>query len=76
MAPSLPSLHSPSRSLVTRSLPGPPTHPNNAMTLLLRAHVQVEGGVGTIGITDFAQAALGDVVYVDLPSVGDAMDKG
>ena len=32
--------------------------------------------MGTIGITDFAQAALGDVVYVDLPSVGDALDKG
>ena len=32
--------------------------------------VNVEGGVATIGITDYAQGALGDVVYVDLPSVG------
>lgn len=39
-------------------------------------YIKVEGGVGTIGITDFAQKALGDVVYVDLPSVGDEFDKG
>lgn len=32
--------------------------------------VKVEGDIATIGITDFAQAELGDVVYVDLPSVG------
>ena len=32
--------------------------------------VSVDGTVATIGITDYAQDALGDVVYVDLPSVG------
>ena len=32
--------------------------------------VRVEGDVATIGITDFAQSELGDVVYVDLPEVG------
>jgi glycine cleavage system H protein len=32
--------------------------------------VRVEGDVATIGISDFAQSELGDVVYVDLPSVG------
>ncbi|MEO8423360.1 MAG: glycine cleavage system protein GcvH [Actinomycetota bacterium] len=32
--------------------------------------VRAEGGVVRIGITDFAQDALGDVVYVDLPDVG------
>jgi glycine cleavage system H protein len=32
--------------------------------------VRVEGGVGTVGITDHAQAELSDVVYVDLPKVG------
>lgn len=32
--------------------------------------VNVEGDVATIGITDYAQHSLGDVVYVDLPSVG------
>jgi glycine cleavage system H protein len=33
-------------------------------------------GIGTCGITDFAQAALGDIVFVDLPEVGDEFDKG
>jgi glycine cleavage system H protein len=32
--------------------------------------IRTEGGVVRIGITDFAQDALGDVVYVDLPDVG------
>lgn len=31
---------------------------------------QLDGDIGTVGITDHAAAALGDVVYVDLPSVG------
>ena len=39
-------------------------------------YIKVDGGVGTVGITDFAQKALGDVVYVDLPGVGDTFDKG
>ena len=33
--------------------------------------VKVDGDVATIGITDFAQHSLGDVVYIELPSVGD-----
>ena len=32
--------------------------------------VRVDGDVGTIGVTDHAQRALGDVVYVELPAVG------
>ncbi len=38
--------------------------------------VAVEGGVGTIGITDHAQQELGDVVYVDLPKPGDQVEAG
>jgi glycine cleavage system H protein len=34
--------------------------------------IKVEGNVGTIGITDHAQDSLGDVVYVELPKVGEA----
>lgn len=34
------------------------------------------GGVVRVGITDYAQDALGDVVFVDLPSVGKAVEKG
>jgi len=36
--------------------------------------VKVEGGEATIGITDFAQSELGDVVYVELPEVGTAVE--
>ncbi len=32
--------------------------------------VKVEGGRGTVGITDYAQKQLGDVVYVELPAIG------
>lgn len=38
--------------------------------------VRAEGGVVRIGITDFAQDALGDVVYVDLPDVGTGLHAG
>jgi glycine cleavage system H protein len=38
--------------------------------------ISVQESVGTIGITDFAQHELGDVVYVDLPEVGDTFDAG
>lgn len=36
--------------------------------------VRLEGEIGTIGITDHAQHALGDVVYVELPKVGDKFE--
>ena len=39
-------------------------------------YARVDGGVATIGITDFAQTQLGDVVYVSLPAVGDSFKKG
>ena len=36
--------------------------------------ISVKDSEGTIGITDYAQHELGDVVYVDLPEVGDSLD--
>src|ERR1700691_4564851 len=33
--------------------------------------IQLDGNIGTIGITDYAQNSLGDIVYVDAPKVGD-----
>ena len=39
-------------------------------------YIHVEGGVGTIGITDYAQKELGDVVFVELPQVGAELDQG
>lgn len=38
--------------------------------------VKVEGGVAVIGITDFAQKALGDLSYVDMPEVDDEAVRG
>jgi glycine cleavage system H protein len=38
--------------------------------------ISVEGGTGTVGITDYAQNSLGDIVFVELPKVGDAVEAG
>ena len=38
--------------------------------------IQIDGNVGTIGITDYAQDSLGDIVFVDLPRVGDSIEAG
>src|ERR1700691_5776690 len=35
--------------------------------------ISLEGNIGAIGITDYAQNSLGDIVYVDVPKVGDAV---
>ncbi len=37
--------------------------------------LKVENGVGTTGITDFAQEELGDIVFVELPEVGDEFQQ-
>jgi len=37
--------------------------------------LQIDGDVATIGITDYAQTQLGDVVFVELPKVGRALKK-
>ena len=37
--------------------------------------VRVEGNTGIIGITDFAQKELGDIVYVEIETVGDTLEK-
>lgn len=38
--------------------------------------VRVDGDIAVVGISDFAQDQLGEVVYVDLPSVGDTVTAG
>jgi glycine cleavage system H protein len=38
--------------------------------------IRVEGSVGTVGISDYAQSQLGDVVYVELPEIGKEITKG
>lgn len=39
-------------------------------------YVRVEGDVGTVGVSDYAQRALGDVVYVELPKIGAKVRQG
>ena len=38
--------------------------------------VKVDGDVAVVGITDFAQGELGDVVFVDIQTAGETLDKG
>ncbi len=38
--------------------------------------IQVAGTIGTVGITDYAQNSLGDIVFVDLPKVGQEIEAG
>ena len=38
--------------------------------------VRVEGDIAVVGITDYAQSQLGDVVYVELPEIGRRIEKG
>jgi len=51
-------------------------HPSDRKYSKEHEWVVVDGDVATIGISDFAQDQLGEVVYVDLPSVGDALATG
>jgi glycine cleavage system H protein len=37
--------------------------------------IKIENETGTVGITTFAQSELGEIVYVDLPSIGDEFDQ-
>jgi glycine cleavage system H protein len=39
-------------------------------------YISVEGDIGTIGITDYAQSQLGDVVFIELPEPGKVLAKG
>lgn len=38
--------------------------------------IEIEGDLGTVGITDYAQGQLGDITFVDLPEAGAAFGKG
>lgn len=51
------------------------SNPQNLRYSKSHEWVRIEGDLATCGITEYAQEALGDVVYVDLPEVGDTFDK-
>jgi glycine cleavage system H protein len=38
--------------------------------------ISTDGATGSVGITDYAQSSLGDIVFVDLPKVGDTLEAG
>lgn len=38
--------------------------------------IEANGKIGRVGITDYAQSTLGDIVFVDLPKVGSSLEKG
>ena len=51
-------------------------HPNDRVYSKEHEWVLVDGDVATIGISEFAQDQLGEVVYVDMPGVGDVLSAG
>ncbi len=51
-------------------------YPNDLKYLDSHEYVRLEGEIATIGISAFAVDQLGDIVFLELPEVGDAMTKG
>src|SRR5258706_11056754 len=52
------------------------SYPDDRLYSKSHEWIRVEGDIGTIGITDHAQKELGEVVFVDLPEVGQLFDAG
>lgn len=50
-------------------------YPDNLLYTKDHEWVRVEGELGTVGITHFAQAELGDIVYVELPKAGEQLNQ-
>jgi len=38
--------------------------------------IEIDGDIATVGITDYAQGQLGDIVFVEVPGAGDELEKG
>ncbi len=51
-------------------------YPSNLRYTKEHEWIKVEGNFGTVGITDFAQNELGDIVFVELPAVGRQLKSG
>lgn len=49
-------------------------YPNNFHYTKDHEWVELKGDIATVGITDYAQNHLGDVVYIELPAIGKALD--
>ncbi|MGP1436063.1 MAG: glycine cleavage system protein GcvH [Phocaeicola sp.] len=50
--------------------------PNNVRYTSEHEWIRVEGDIAYVGITDYAQDQLGDIVFVDIPTVGEKIGKG
>ena len=51
-------------------------HPENLKYTSEHEWVEISGNIATIGITDFAQSQLGDIIFLELPEVGDQIVVG
>ena len=51
-------------------------YPGNRKYTREHEWLEVNGSKATVGITDYAQSSLGDIVFVDLPKVGDTLEAG
>ena len=38
--------------------------------------IKIENGIATVGITDYAQGELGDIIFIELPEIGDSVQAG
>ena len=50
--------------------------PNELKYLQTHEWIRIEDNIATVGITDYAQHQLGDIVYIELPEIGTALQKG
>ena len=51
-------------------------YPNDYRYTKDHEYIAIDGDTGTVGITDYAQSQLGDVVFVELPDIGKQLAKG
>ncbi len=50
--------------------------PNELRYLQTHEWIRIEDNIATVGITDYAQHQLGDIVYIELPEIGTVLQKG
>ena len=51
-------------------------HPDNLMYTSEHEWVKIEDNIATVGITDFAQGELGDIIFLEFPDVDEAFNEG
>ena len=51
-------------------------HPENLKYTSEHEWVKIEGNIATIGITDFAQGELGDIIFLEFPEVDESFSEG